>query len=428
MKRMISRVTALGTAIALPAATMIMLAAPAAQAVPTGSAVLTYSGDVTRAFTLPANVNRILVTVVGAGGGGYGGGTGGSGAAVTSTLAVPAGATLGLRVGGGGGQERSDAPGFFGTAPGGSATSLQVNGVYVAVAGGGGGSTNGAGGSGAAANTADGGAGAGQYGGGGGTSAAGGAGGGPNGPVAGGTVGFVGGGNAAAGSAGGGGGFWNGGNGGSGMSGGSPHTDFGVSAAFKRPVFSQAGGGGAGFGGGGALGGGGGYSGGGGSSNAAGAGGSWVNGAYVSGAPTYRPAPYSVEGGTYGLGGTAARPGGDGVIYVRWGSLPGKVTKLKVAGSSSAGKRKVTWKKPTGTVTGYKIVVTQKGKKKYNGVHLISKTVSPRSTVLKKKELFAKAKKLNKFKGSRANFVVHVKALNVMGEGPVAKKKFQAVK
>ena len=153
-----------------------------------------------------------------------------------------------------------------------------------------------------------------------------------------------------------------------------------------------------------------------------------MNGAYVNGATTYRPAPYSIGGGTYGLGGTTVRPGGDGAIHVRWGSLPGKVTKLKVAGSSSAGKRKLTWKKPAGTVTGYKIVVIQKGKKKYNGVHLISKTVSPRTTVLKKKQLFAKAKKLNKFKGSSANFVVHVKALNIMGEGPVAKKKFQAVK
>jgi len=424
MKRSVSRLAAAGTALVLPVS-LIIATAPAAQAEPTGSVLMTYqTSGISNLVQLPEGVDRITVTAVGGAGGGLGGGIGGNGAAVTATFNFASRSAFNFRIGGGGGHERFDVPGSFATAAGGSATSVWINNQKLMVAGGGGAATQGVGGSGAAGNTPDGGSGAGAFSGGGGTAAAGGIGTGPGGTALGGTSGSTIGAPGAVPNGGGGGGYWDDGPGGVGTNPSGIFTDRGSPGTSKRPVFAGSGGHGAGYAGGGGKGGGGGYGGGGGSTNAAGAGGSWVNPAYLVGAAQYRPAPSTVLGTTYGKAGTAAVPGGDGVVWIRWGNLPGKPKKAAVKGKLTAAKRNVTWKKPPGVVSSYRLSVVQTGKKSYRGVQLLNRSVSGKKLVLKKKQLLKRAKKANQFKGSRAKFIVRIHAINVLGNGPEARKKF----
>lgn len=68
-------------------------------------------------WTVPAGVNSICFTVLGAAGGGYGNTPGGAGAQVTGTLPVKPGDTLTLIVGSGGISEKASWARAFGTAP-----------------------------------------------------------------------------------------------------------------------------------------------------------------------------------------------------------------------------------------------------------------------------------------------------------------------
>lgn len=68
-------------------------------------------------WTVPAGVNSICFTVLGAAGGGYGNTPGGAGAQVTGTLPVKPGDTLTLVVGSGGMAAKADWAPAFGTAP-----------------------------------------------------------------------------------------------------------------------------------------------------------------------------------------------------------------------------------------------------------------------------------------------------------------------
>ncbi len=418
------KITVAATALALPIGLMITTA-PTAQAAPIGSVLMTYqTSGISPLMNLPAAVDRVTITAIGGAGGGMGGGVGGSGAVVTATIDISNRNVLNFRVGGGGGHERFDVPGSFATAAGGSATSVWIDNERFMVAGGGGAATQGVGGSGAAGNAPAGGAGAGAFSGGGGSGAAGGAGAGPNGPAAGGTSGSITGAAGAAPNGGGGGGYWDDGPGGVGTNPSEIPTDPGSSGSSLRPAFGGAGGNGAGFAGGGGKGGGGGYGGGGGSTNAAGAGGSWVSPAYLIGAARYRPAPFTLAGTTYGKAGTAAVPGGDGAVLIQWGDLPGKSAKVAVKGKLSAKKRKVTWKKPSGTVSNYQLTVSQVGKKSYKGRNLLTRSLAGKKLTLKKKQLLKRAKKVNGFKGSRAKLIVRVNAANVLGSGATAKNKF----
>jgi len=159
---------------------------------------------------------------------------------------------------------------------------------------------------------------------------------------------------------------------------------------------------------------------------------------------SYGTAPLVVNGVSYGSGGLpdavqANRAGEDGYVEIQYDTpdpepgptpvvTPGVVSGLKVAGKAKAKTRKSHWSAASGAVNHYHVIVTQKGKKKWSKKHLVSKNVSALQVKLTKKQLFNAARKKNKFTGSKATFVVHVRAANSAGFSPYRVKAFKAHK
>jgi large repetitive protein len=150
--RRTGRIAAIGTAVGLVGATLVVVggtqlaaaAAGCANTAPAIAAVLTCATAGDEDITVPAGATVVTLTVVGAGGGTGSwptgtAGTGGSGASVTGTVTLPAGtSTVHVRVGAGG---AAGAELGGGTGGGGSAVTTASAKLAVAGGGGGGGGT-----------------------------------------------------------------------------------------------------------------------------------------------------------------------------------------------------------------------------------------------------------------------------------------------
>lgn len=427
------------------------------------------SGDavmgVEKTWVAPGD-GTVKLEVVGAGGTGSGqdgnpaGGRGGSGAVVTSYHQVTKGVNWKVRVGVSGGAPST----------GGSASAVVENGAPVSVAGGGGGAGSssfgssfeyGDGGDGAANNSAaggDGGSATPSLGGKGGNVSGGNGGAWTNNadPAGAGGTGSTQGGNGGA-------NYFGGGGGGTSSDGGNGHTEAGIpnlgaggsSSYFGYGAANSVGGGGAGFGGGGggagvrtvaeyeAFGGagGGGYGGGGGGRGTfvggetpvaagGGAGGSFARtGDTPTGkpAPTYRPAPVTFDGQTFGVGrasGVVMDSSGFGAVRITFSSgnavasKPGKVRGLKSTKKPLAKKFTVSWKAPTNAkavgVTKYRTLVNQSGHKKI----ILRKNLkkNKRSFTVSRNFLLRNAKR-SRGEISVLKFRVRVQAINSAGVG-----------